>query len=437
MSLTSQVQSGVTSVGLDLELLETAANLVLAGVENTVPPASPDFQVGFNITDASDFVYSLNPFAPVSGTIEHTGILNLSIHDNGSDTELSVGNFSIGFDSNRVSDSNSGFFIADTLDGNGLEILFDIGNPDSATVEARSLDLEDADVLVAPEFAAALSALELAETDLTGADVGDASINAISTFLPAGYFNFTQFSQFQLLDEGVTLPDSPAEINGIQLGLLFDETFYLAENPDIAAAIQSGQFSNGFSHFTSVGLLEGRDPSILFDGEFYLAENSDVAMAVAMGEIESALSHYLSSGVLEGRDPSSLFDESDYLTGNPDVQTAIAQGVFTNGFDHFLEFGAAEGRQPNLLLFQETFYLSDNPDVAQAVTNGAFTSGFEHYVVLGQGEGRDPSSLFDESVYLSDNVDVTQAVTAGAFSSGFEHFVKFGRVEDRQASAVV
>ncbi|MEM1308637.1 MAG: S8 family serine peptidase [Cyanobacteria bacterium P01_H01_bin.153] len=435
MSLTSQVQSGVTSVGLDLALLETAANLVLVSVENTETPVSDDFQVGFGITDASDFVYSISPFAPVSGTIEHTGILNLSIDGNDADAEVSIGNFSIGFDASRVSETNSGFFIADTLSDNGLDILFDIGNPAAVDVNARSLDLNEADLLVAPEFAAALTSLNLAATDLTGADVGDASVNADSNFSFGGYVNFNQFVQFQALDEGITVPNPEVEINGLQLNLLFDETFYLSTNPDVAQVVAAGALATGFDHFREFGLQEGRNPSLLFDEAFYLSQNPDVAAAVAANDLSSGLSHYLSFGSADGRDPSALFDESDYLLNNPDVQAAVDAGAFTNGFDHYLEFGAAEGRLPDLLLFQEGFYLEANADVAAAVEAGSLSSGFEHYVRFGQGEGRDPSQLFDESAYLATNLDVAAAVEAGGLSSGFEHFVKFGRAEGRAAIA--
>ena len=432
----SEVQSGVTSVGLDLDLLESAANLVLVDTETITSPISDAFQVGFEITDASDFSYAVSPFTPIDGTIEHTGTLNLSIDDNDADAELSIGNFSIGFDASRVSDANSGFFVADTLEDNGLEILFDIGNPGSASIGVRSLDLGDADLLVAPEFAAVLSSLGLAASDLTGADVGDASINADSLFPAGGYFNVTQFAQFQFLDEGITLQTPSVEINGIDLALLFDETFYLAENADIAEAVALGQYESGFEHFSQFGLSEGRDPSLLFDEDFYLSQNLDVAIDVAAGRVSSGLFHYLSFGAAEGRDPSSLFNENDYLLNNADVQAAVDVGTFNSGFEHFLEFGASEGRLPDFLLFQEQFYLNTNGDVAEAVAAGIYDSGFEHYVRFGQSEGRDPSALFDESAYLEANPDVAEAVEVNAQSSGFEHFIKFGRAEGRAAIAI-
>ncbi|MGD1862222.1 MAG: hypothetical protein ACFB0E_19920 [Leptolyngbyaceae cyanobacterium] len=430
----SQVQSGVTSVDLDFALLETAANLVLVRTGGTVPPVSDAFSIGFDIINASDFVYHIEPFAPVSGTIEHTGILSLSTDGNDANAEITIGGFSIGFDASRMSETNSGFFVADSIFDNGLNILFDVGNPTAVNAKARSLD-GSADLLVAPEFAAALLSLNLADTNLTGTDVGDTSINADSAFPFGGYVNFNQFVQFQALDEGTTVPNSDVTINGLQLNLLFDETFYLAANPDVAQAVAAGGLASGFDHFRQFGLQEGRNPSMLFDEAFYLSQNPDVAAAVAANGISSGLSHYVSFGAAEGRDPSDFFDESDYLLNNSDVQAAVDAGAFTSGFDHYLEFGSAEGRLPSLLMFQENFYLEENVDVAAAVEAGGFSSGFEHYVRFGQREGRDPSQLFDESAYLGSNLDVAIAVEIGSFSSGFEHFMKFGRAEGRVAIA--
>ena len=55
----------------------------------------------------------------------------------------------------------------------------------------------------------------------------------------------------------------------------------------------------------------------LFDSSFYLQSNPDVAAAGV-----NPLVHYLASGGLEGRDPHPLFDSSFYLQSNPDVAAA-------------------------------------------------------------------------------------------------------------------
>jgi broad specificity phosphatase PhoE len=172
------VESGVTSVFLDLPLLEEAAGLTVVSIDSDATPAErppflDPFQVGFAITEETDFTFAPVPFTPLGGTIEHDGTITLGLGD----AEATVGEFSIGFDPSRVTDTASGFFVADTLeDPLGLEVLFDLGAPAAAVVSGGELDLGDADLLLAPEVATALGL-----PDLAGADVGDARIDALVT----------------------------------------------------------------------------------------------------------------------------------------------------------------------------------------------------------------------------------------------------------------
>ncbi|MBW4652810.1 MAG: bifunctional metallophosphatase/5'-nucleotidase [Kaiparowitsia implicata GSE-PSE-MK54-09C] len=170
--LTLRVFDGVTSVFLDLPLLELAAGLVLVSADSTVEPFSDEFQVGFGITNASDFTFTVPPFTPVGGTIEHTGTVTFSLVG-APQIAVTVGNFSIGFDADRVTDIASGFFVEDTIEGNGLDVLFDIGTPDTLSADDTVLTISEADLLLAAEFATALGLSELA-----GAEVGAARVDA-------------------------------------------------------------------------------------------------------------------------------------------------------------------------------------------------------------------------------------------------------------------
>lgn len=71
-----------------------------------------------------------------------------------------------------------------------------------------------------------------------------------------------------------------------------------------------------------------------FDVAYYLAANPDVAAAGT-----DPLRHFLVAGWREGRDPSRRFSVRDYLEINPDVAQA---GI--NPFVHYLRAGRAEGR---------------------------------------------------------------------------------------------
>lgn len=73
-----------------------------------------------------------------------------------------------------------------------------------------------------------------------------------------------------------------------------------------------------------------------FDAPYYLAVNPDVAAA----EIDP-LDHFLATGWLEGRDPSPRFSVRDYLADNPDVAASDV-----HPFVHYLVAGRAEGRAP-------------------------------------------------------------------------------------------
>jgi hypothetical protein len=128
----------------------------------------------------------------------------------------------------------------------------------------------------------------------------------------------------------------------------FDQTYYLANNPDVVSAIASGIFSSALEHYELYGENEGRMPSALFDPGYYFSQNPDVLAAVSAGIIPGALWHYENYGLDEGRQPSAtlVFDETYYLATNPDVAQAVADGIFDSGWEHFVFYGSAEGRSP-------------------------------------------------------------------------------------------
>ncbi|AFZ45543.1 outer membrane adhesin like protein [Halothece sp. PCC 7418] len=130
----------------------------------------------------------------------------------------------------------------------------------------------------------------------------------------------------------------------------------------------------------------------LFDEEFYLNNNPDVAEAVDTGLFETGVEHFLEFGIEEERAPSlilSLFTEDSYLENNPDVEDAVIAGDFVNGLDHFLIFGMNEGRNgTGYEFFEAQEYLNVNPDVATAVDNGQLSSALEHFIYFGFGENR-------------------------------------------------
>lgn len=166
---------------------------------------------------------------------------------------------------------------------------------------------------------------------------------------------------------------------------LFNESFYLAKNPDVAAAVASGVINSGFEHFIESGQFQVRQPSPLYEESYYLATNPDVAEAVVLGNFVSGFQHFIQTGQFENRDPNFLFDTDYYLTENPDVAALVNQGIIT-GIEHFVNFGQFEDRSPTPL-YNSNYYLSRNPDVAIAVAQDKLT-GIQHYIEFGAAQNR-------------------------------------------------
>jgi hypothetical protein len=123
---------------------------------------------------------------------------------------------------------------------------------------------------------------------------------------------------------------------------IFDENYYLANNPDVQAAVAAGIFSSGFQHFEQYGLAEGRVfVSPYYNEQVYLQKYPDVAAAVAAGIYSSGLQHYIQLGETERRSPGT-FDEQIYLTLFPDVAAAVAAGTFSSGLQHYVQTGQFE-----------------------------------------------------------------------------------------------
>lgn len=119
---------------------------------------------------------------------------------------------------------------------------------------------------------------------------------------------------------------------------LFNEQWYLDQNPDVAAAVAAG-LTTAYQHFMAYGQYESRAPSALFDPTFYLDQNPDVAAAVAAG-LASAYEHFLLYGQSEPRTISPFIDLAAYANANPDL--AAVEGL--NLYQHLVTYGLHENR---------------------------------------------------------------------------------------------
>ena len=102
----------------------------------------------------------------------------------------------------------------------------------------------------------------------------------------------------------MTYEESQQMIRALLSGLDVDETWYLAQNPDVARGIKDGTIGSAREHFVDHGYFEGRQPSsIKIDESWYLEHNPDVADTVRRGVYASAQAHFDGPGYREGRQP--------------------------------------------------------------------------------------------------------------------------------------
>ena len=318
------VESGVTSVFLDFPLLEEAAGLTLVSADSEAEPFSEDFQVGFAITEDTDFSFSTSPFSPLEGTIEHSGTITLALGE----AQVTVGEFSIGFDASRVSETASGFFVADTLeDALGLEVLFDISAPGVVEVTGDELEISDADLLLAPELATALALPELA-----GADVGDTRIDAILTPTESEVLLDTAFIRFQNSSiPGTYVYATGAEADNIRANL----PGFIEEGLAFNAAIEPNDDLIALSRLES-NEIPGR---FLYVGEEELNSiNADPNFANAF--TNQGIAFYVYGVDANQATPFSRFQNSD-LPGSYLYATGEEADNIRANFTNFIEEGTA------------------------------------------------------------------------------------------------
>ena len=226
-------------------------------------------------------------------------------------------------------------------------------------------------------------------------------------------------SAFQI----TTKPGGYADITVTAPDPLFDAAYYLAHNPDIAAAGIAP-----YQHYLTSGWHEGRAPDAWFDGNYYLTQNADVAAAGL-----NPLLHFEQYGWKEGRQPSLLFDDAKYLAASPDVKAA---GI--DPLQHYLQYGQTEGRATFLtggtsaadpLVVAAYYDRQLGATLIPAGTAGAQQAAWS-YDTAGWQKGLNPDAFFDTSYYLAHNPDV-----AAAHIDPLRHYEQFGWKEGRDASA--
>jgi hypothetical protein len=83
---------------------------------------------------------------------------------------------------------------------------------------------------------------------------------------------------------------------------VFDESYYLDENADVAAAVRSGGYRNGEHHYRLAGFEERRLP-LAFDAFWYAERYLSAAIEVGQGDYDDLLHHFAMIGRRRGYAP--------------------------------------------------------------------------------------------------------------------------------------
>jgi hypothetical protein len=182
---------------------------------------------------------------------------------------------------------------------------------------------------------------------------------------------------------------SPRKVSGaciVARSGVFDESYYLAQNPDVASSRV-----HPLIHYVLWGAFEGRRPNALFDPAYYLEQYPDVARARC-----DPLSHFLLHGTSEERNPGPDFDSKYYLATNRDVRES---GL--NPLVHFLDVGWREGRSPSPW-FDCAAYAARYEDVRLSGVNPLV-----HYVEIGRVAGRNAAPVAEAPMPAPPRVELT------------------------------
>lgn len=179
--------------------------------------------------------------------------------------------------------------------------------------------------------------------------------------------------------------------------LVFNETYYLKQNPDVAAAVKAGAYKSGLAHWQAFGQYEDRPATPYFDWEVYRDNNPDL-VAAGIDTKAELTQHFNNYGYAEARLflPTTLFNATIYAAQNPDLAAA---GI-TSDVDlemHFLRSGRYEGRIA-VAGFDPVAYINANTDLKAVLAAGGTLGGYGladiskagwfHYLNWGITEGR-------------------------------------------------
>ena len=249
--------------------------------------------------------------------------------------------------------------------------------------------------------------------------------------------------------------------NGIDYAPVFDNSYYLLNNPDVKQAFGNNAAAV-FQHFINYGMNEGRTAAANFNVTSYKNANPDLRVQYG-SRLQPYYIHYILYGRNEGRiatgnapinyiktyngiDYSSVYNYTFYLATYADMSQNFSNDD-AGALRHFVTQGMMEGRQASPD-FNVTSYRSLYYDLRRIL--GSDTKAyFLHYITNGKAEGRtgtsgvlggtstlrgvDYSSIYTFNTYANKYVDIKDVFGLDD-SAALSHFVHYGMAEGRQAS---
>ncbi|WP_298281745.1 glycosyltransferase [Acidocella sp.] len=210
---------------------------------------------------------------------------------------------------------------------------------------------------------------------------------------------------------------------------LFDELFYLDQNPDVAELIRAGRYASGFDHFCQVG-HRGLSPHWLFDDALYADLYEDMTLDVLdLHQCFGRYDHYLKSGQFERRIGHFLFDGAFYK-----AEAGLAEGV--GPYETFLgRLGGGEDEAAPSPYFDPAWYAAHHPGARAEIARGKYGAAIHHYLTNKTPDLFDPVPEFSESFYRRRYPDIKAAIEAGMYRNAYQQFVQHGCFELRQPTA--
>ncbi len=283
--------------------------------------------------------------------------------------------------------------------------------------------------------------------------------------LKSYYYHYINYgcAEGRVATGDVEITDGITTLNGTDYSAVYDYSYYIANNPDVANAYPDDDVAV-LEHFVNFGMKEGRQAIASFNVNTYKNRYVDLRTAY-MRDLPSYYMHYISFGKAEGRsgsgtasietgittlngtDYSAVYDYNYYIQHYADLVAAYGNDDISI-LEHFVNCGMNEGRLAKSS-FDVIAYKNSNKDLRVAFGND-LKAYFAHYINYGKSEGRvvtgsrtitdpiteyngiDYSKVYDYNYYIQNNQDV-YAVYGEDDISALQHFVTYGMSEGRQA----